>query len=294
MTCTRVSLFAVALVALAGCAGTPSSTPAPAASSRHHSSEAATAAALDQVLAGPQRTSANRARDPYRHPKETLLFFGLRDDMTVLEVWPGAGGWWTEILAPLLAPHGRYIAAGFDPKSDNKYIQDGLKAFQAKLDGDPAGYGKVVVTSLQAPNALSPVPPESVDLVLTFRNFHNWLGSGNAEAMLKAMYDALKPGGILGVEDHRAAPGAPIDPQVQSGYVNEQLTIDLIRKAGFEYLGSSEINANPKDTKDYEMGVWTLPPTYRLGDKDRARYAEIGESDRFTLKFRKPLHAKHH
>jgi predicted methyltransferase len=208
--------------------------------------------------------------------------------MTVLEVWPGAGGWWTEILAPLLSERGKYIAAGWDPKSDSKYVQDGLKAFQAKLDADPAGYAKVEVTALQAPNALHPVPASSVDLVLTFRNLHNWIAGDNAAVMLKAMYEALKPGGILGIEDHRAAPTAPIDPQAQSGYVNEQLVIELIKKAGFEYVGSSEINANPKDTKDYEMGVWTLPPTYRLGDKDRAKYAEIGESDRFTLKFRKP------
>lgn len=252
--------------------------------------DAATSAALDRVLAGAHRSEANRARDPFRHPKETLEFFGIRRDMTVMEIWPGAGGWYTEVLAPLLKDEGRYIAAGWDPNSEIKFVQDGVKSFQAKLESAPELYGKVQVTALQLPNAMSPVPAESVDMVLTFRNLHNWMArEGAATAMLKAMYDALKPGGVLGVVDHRANPALPPDASAKAGYVNEQQAIDLVKSVGFEYLGSSEVNANPKDTKDYEQGVWTLPPTYRLGDKDRARYAAIGESDRFTLKFRKPL-----
>ena len=263
---------------------TPSSRPAPLAQS-----DATTLADLDRVLGGAHRSDAARARDVYRHPKATLAFFGLREDMTVLEVWPGAGGWYTEVLAPLLRAHGRYIAAGWDPKFDNKFVQDGVRSFQAKLDGNPDLYGKVEVTSLQYPGALAPVAPNSVDLVVTFRNLHIWLARDEAApAMLKAMYAALKPGGVLGVVDHRADPAAPVDPHAKLGYVNEQYAIDLVKAAGFEFVASSEVNANPKDTRDYEQGVWTLPPTWRLGDKDRDRYAAIGESDRFTLKFRKP------
>jgi predicted methyltransferase len=253
-------------------------------------SDAATLAALDGVLAGAHRSDAARARDVYRHPKETLEFFGIRADMTVMEIWPGAGGWYTEVLAPLLRDRGRYIAAGWDPKFDSKFVQDGIRSFQAKLDGSADLYGKVEVTALQYPGALAPVPPNSVDLIVTFRNLHNWLARDEAApAMLKAMYAALKPGGVLGLVDHRADPNAPVDPRAKLGYVNERYAIELVRAAGFEYLGASEINANPRDTRDYEQGVWTLPPTWRLGDKDRDRYAAIGESDRFTLKFRKPL-----
>jgi predicted methyltransferase len=291
----------IAAAALASCASGPKpakttakpTPPAPAASAKSAPlpvTDPATLAALDRILSGAHRSDADRARDVYRHPRETLEFFGLRQDMTVMEIWPGAGGWYTELLAPLLRDHGRYIAAGWDPKFDNKFVQDGVRAFQSKLDGNPDLYGKVEVTALQFPAALSPVPPNSVDLVLTFRNLHNWLvRDEEAAAMLRAMYAALKPGGVLGLIDHRADPNAPLDAHAKLGYVNEQLAIALAKAAGFELVGSSEINANPKDTRDYEQGVWTLPPTWRLGDKDRDRYAAIGESDRFTLKFRKPL-----
>lgn len=249
--------------------------------------------ALDSILAGPQRSAANRDRDVYRHPKATLEFFGIRRDLTVMEVWPGKGGWWTEILAPLLRDHGHYIAAQWNPKLDEPFIQDGLKAYHAKLAADPASYGKVTVVALQYPGALSPVAQDSVDLALTFRNLHNWLGNPeDARAMLSAVFRSLKPGGILGIEDHRAASGRPADTQLKLGYVDEAQAIELVKGVGFEYLGSSEVNANAKDTKDYEQGVWTLPPNYRLGDKDRERYKAIGESDRFTLKFRKPLNAR--
>jgi predicted methyltransferase len=288
------ALAAVALLA-AGCAAAPPSrapataTPAAARAAAPAKSDAATLASLDAILKGPQRSDASRARDVYRHPKETLEFFGIRQDQTVMEIWPGAGGWYTEILAPLLRDHGRYIAAGWDPALDSKFVQDGIKAFQTKLEGAPAEYGKVEVVALQYPGALAPVPPNSVDLIVTFRNLHNWMArDAAAPAMLKAMYTALKPGGVLGLVDHRADPKAPADPQAHTGYVNEQLAIRLAQEAGFELVAAAEINANPKDTRDYEQGVWTLPPTWRLGDKDRDRYAAIGESDRFTLKFRKP------
>jgi predicted methyltransferase len=287
-----------ALVGIAGCSATNAqadkSTSTTEAASRPAAglpkTDAATSAAIAKALAGAHRSDANRARDQYRRPRQTLEFFGLRQDMTVMEIWPGAGGWYAEILAPVLRDKGRYVAAGWDPKSEVKFVQDGIKAFQSKLDANPAIYGKTQVTALQLPNAVEPVPPGSVDMVLTFRNLHNWMGrEGAATAMLKAAYDALKPGGILGVVDHRANPSAPVDPAAKSGYVNEQYAVDLVKSVGFEFVGASEVNANPADTKDYEQGVWTLPPTYRLGDRDRSRYAAIGESDRFTLKFRKPL-----
>jgi predicted methyltransferase len=250
--------------------------------------DAATSATLDRVLAGDHRSEANRARDVWRHPKETLTFFGLRQDMTVLEIWPGGGGWYTEILAPTLREHGRYIAASWDPKSKSDYVQENSKKFAAKLAERPDLYDRATVTALQVPDELKPVPDGSVDMVLTFRNIHSWMGNDGAEAMFNAMFAALKPGGILGVSEHRAKNDAPQDPKAKSGYVRTDYAIALAEKAGFELVGESEINANPKDTKDHPNGVWSLPPTFEGGDVDRGRFAAIGESDRFTLKFRKP------
>jgi len=249
---------------------------------------ATTAQMLDAALSGDQRSPANAARDTWRHPKETLAFFGLQSEMTVMEVWPGANGWYTEILAPVLRDRGRLIVASWDPKVDNAYVQQGLSAFRAKLDGRPDLYDKVEVVALHYPTAVNPVPPGSVDMVLTFRNIHNWMPRGAARPMLEAMYAALKPGGILGVVEHRAATDQPQDEKARSGYVREDYAIALIESVGFKLLGSSEINANPADTRDYDQGVWTLPPTLRLGAAGREKYLAIGESDRFTLKFQKP------
>ncbi|MGB5133159.1 MAG: methyltransferase domain-containing protein [Steroidobacteraceae bacterium] len=287
MTISRAILptLLVAATLFGGCTGTGATKPAAAAPV----TDAATIATLDRTLAGDHRSVANRARDVYRHPKETLSFFGLRQDMTVLEVWPGGGGWYTEVLAPVLRDHGHYIAAGFDPKMDSKYQQDGIKAFADKLASRPDLYGKATVTALQHPNALQPVPDDSVDMVLTFRNLHNWMSRDAAEPMLAAMFRALKPGGILGMVEHHASDSVPQDPHAKSGYVREDYAIALAKAAGFELIGKSSINANPKDAKDYPQGVWTLPPTFREGDVNRERYAAIGESDRFTLRFRKPL-----
>jgi predicted methyltransferase len=251
--------------------------------------DAATLATLDKVLAGDHRSEQNKARDAFRHPKETLAFFGLRQDMTVLEIWPGGGGWYTEVLAPVLREHGQYIAAGQDPKSESKYAQDNLKKFADKVAARPDLYDRAKETALQAPNELHPVPDGSVDMVLTFRNVHNWMGGGNADAMFKAMYAALKPGGILGVEEHRAKNSGPQDPKAESGYVRTDYLVALAQKAGFKLIGESEINANPKDTADHPEGVWSLPPTLRGGDTDREKFVAIGESDRQTLRFRKPL-----
>ena len=269
---------------VAGCTSAPAVPEAPAGPVP----EARAEALLDAAIAGDHRSPASVARDAWRHPRETLLFFGLRPDMTVMEIWPGAGGWYTEILAPVLRDRGRLLAATFDPASDNQFVQESLRAYRAKLDARPDVYDKVEVVALHYPTAMNPVPPDSVDLVLTFRNIHNWMPRDAAKPMLEAMYAALRPGGTLGVVEHRAAAGQPQDPKARSGYVSEDYAIDLIESVGFRLVGRSEVNANPADTRDYELGVWTLPPTLRLGDKDRDRYLAIGESDRFTLRFEKP------
>lgn len=251
------------------------------------SSRQATSQRLDVILAGSHRSEANRARDIWRHPKETLLFFGVRPEMTVLEVWPDPGGWYTEVLAPLVRERGKYYAAVLDAApgvaNQEKRVQD----FRQKLAANPALYDKVIVSPMYT-DGRDIAPPESVDMIVTFRNIHNWMARGTAEKAFAAMYRALKPGGVLGVVEHRGNPAVPQDPQAKSGYVNEQYAIDLITAQGFRLDAKSEINANPRDTKDYEQGVWTLPPVYRLGDRDREKYAAIGESDRFTLKFVKP------
>ncbi len=250
--------------------------------------DSATLATLDKVLAGDHRSAENRARDAWRHPKETLAFFGFRQDMAVMEIWPGGGGWYTEVLAPALREHGRYIAADRNPNSESKYTQDNLKKFADKLASRPDLYDRVKVTALEAPDALHPVPDGSVDMVVTFRNIHNWMGGDNADAMFQAMYAALRPGGILGVVEHRASSEQPQDPKAKSGYVRTDHVIALASKAGFKLIGESEINANPRDDRDHPDGVWSLPPTLRGGDKDRDKYLAIGESDRQTLRFRKP------
>ena len=259
-----------------------------AAASDPPETDAATRATLDRVLAGDHRSDANRARDKYRHPKQTLEFFGLRQDMTVMEVSPGGGGWYTEILAPTLREHGQYIAAGWDPNSTSEYVKTNSKKFADKLAARPDLYDRAKVTALQAPNALKPVPDGTVDMVVTFRNIHGWMGNDSADATIKAMYAALKPGGILGVVEHRAKADQPQDPKAKSGYVREDYAIAMIERAGFKLIGKSEVNANPKDTADHPEGVWTLPPTLELGDVDRDKYLAIGESDRFTLRFQKP------
>jgi predicted methyltransferase len=246
-------------------------------------------AALDQVLAGKHRDPKNAARDQYRHPKETLEFFGIKPGMTVVEIWPSAG-WWTEILAPYLKDDGKYYAAWFatEWKNTPDFLKEREKGFDAMIAGKPELYGKVIKTKLLPPDFVDIAPKGSADMVLTFRNVHNWAKAGSTEMMFKSFYDALKPGGILGVKDHRAAPGTPFKQQIDSGYMTQDYVIEAAEAAGFRFVGSSEVNANPKDTKDYEAGVWTLPPTLRLGEKDREKYLAIGESDRMTLKFVKP------
>jgi predicted methyltransferase len=262
-------------------AAAPSTAPAAA-----QEMDPGTRAALKQVLAGDQRSEANKARDRYRHPEETLAFFGVRQGMTVVEIWPGAG-WYTEVLAPLLKGNGTFYAAGIDRSVTSEGGQRQVKAYADKLAARPDLYGEVKVTEL-SPTKLEIAPPGSADMVLTFRNVHNFQMMGWEDQAFQAFYKALKPGGILGIEDHRAPADKPQDPKAPSGYLREDYVIRLAEKAGFKLVGKSEINANPKDTKDYPGGVWTLPPTLRLGDQDRAKYQAIGESDRMTLKFIKP------
>jgi len=244
---------------------------------------------LDHAIAGNHRDAKNMARDIYRHPKETLLFFGLEANMTVVEIWPG-GGWYTEILAPVLRDKGKLYAASFavQAKNTSELRKEIKRDFLKKLAQHPEIYGRIIHTQLQAPEYVNIGPHGKADMVLTFRNVHNWAKDGTADSTFKAFYEVLKPGGILGVTDHRANPGTPFEDMVRSGYVTEDYVIELAKRAGFQLVAKSEINANPKDTKDHPKGVWTLPPTLRLGDQDREKYLAIGESDRMILTFVKP------
>ena len=189
------------------------------------------------------------------------------------------------MIAPYLQGNGTYVAAGWDPESPVEFIRKGAERYKNKLAEYPDLYSDVQMSILMHPDNMDFAPENSLDMVLTFRNIHNWMGRGYEDDMFNAMYKALKPGGILGVVEHRGNPAVAQDPKSESGYVNQDYAIALAEKAGFKLVETSEINANPNDTKDYEKGVWTLPPTLRAGDEPR--YREIGESDRFTLKFSK-------
>jgi predicted methyltransferase len=241
---------------------------------------------LTRILAGEQRSEENRARDAYRHPKQTLLFFGIRPEMSVLEVWPEPG-WYTEVLAPLLRDKGTYYAALIAADPASPYTTKRLAAYHQLLAAHPELYDRVQVVALPVDGG-DVVSPGSLDMVVTFRNLHNWMAAGDASQVIATLYRALKPGGVLGIVEHRGNPAVPQDPRAKSGYVNEDYAIRLIEAQGFRLVAKSQVNSNPKDTKDYEQGVWTLPPSYRLGEKDHEKYAAIGESDRFTMRFVKP------
>ena len=212
---------------------------------------------------------------------------GLAQSQTVVELWPG-GGYWTDILGPYLAPHGHlYVAlpkAGVDADEDT-----GVVRWRKRFTSQPARYGTIIQTTL-GPGEFDIAPPGSVDLVLTFRNLHNWMDGGYASEAMAACFRALKPGGVFGIEEHRGSSDRPQDPKAKDGYVRQDYTIALAQQAGFVLIGSSEMLSNPRDTKDWVDGVWTLPPTLSQGDKERERYVAIGEADNFVLKFRKPMH----
>jgi predicted methyltransferase len=238
---------------------------------------------LARLASAPHRTERNVVRDPHRHPLETLAFFGVREDSTVVEILPGSGGYYMELLAPWLKEKGRYVAANRDELAVSPYKEDHQKLLE-RLRAEPALYDRVLVTKFNG-DQHEIASPGSADFVLTFRNLHNWIERGEVEAALRAFHRALKPGGVLGVVDHRGRTDLPQQAQMKSGYVREDYAIEVIEKAGFRLDGRSEVNANPRDGKDHPAGVWSLPPTYRLKDQDRAKYQAIGESDRFTLRF---------
>jgi predicted methyltransferase len=245
---------------------------------------------LNSAVDNPTRSAKFIARDSARHPLEELTFFGITPQSTVVEVWPG-GGYWTEILAPLLHDHGGYYVAlqgkggseAADAEADKLNV-----LLRGKIDADKAAYGKVVPTVFGVGQG-EIAPPGSADFVLSFRNLHNWMKDGFAPEAFATFYRALKPGGVLGLEEHRGQRDTAQDPKAEDGYVRQDYAIALAEKAGFQFAGSSEINANLKDTANWPKGVWTLPPTLKLGEQDRAKYEAVGEADNFVLKFRKPV-----
>lgn len=286
----RLPLAALLAAVLAACAAAPAR--APATAGENADAGAATADATDAQLQGAVQASSrdpkNVARDVYRHPLETLRFFGVRPEQTLIEITPGAG-WYTEILAPLLGANGQYVAAIPDDAIPNQpaYRYRLNKELRAKLAAAPGTYRD---PALRAFDPMAPQfgPAGSADVVLTFRNAHNWVADATADAYFKAFFDVLKPGGTLGVVDHRAKPGTDLETMKKSGYLTEALVIDYATRAGFVLEARSEINANPKDSTDHPNGVWTLPPSNNHDPADDAKYKAIGESDRMTLRFRKP------
>lgn len=241
------------------------------------------------AVASTSRMISNIMRDAHRNPARTLEFFALKGDHTVVEIWPG-DGWYTEILAPLLRDEGKLIAAHFDPQGGPEYFAKSRSDFERKLQRRAKVYDRVELTTLNYDPDQIMVEPGSADRVVTFRNVHNWLAAGMDETrvVFAKMYAALKPGGMLGLVEHSARPGTSVEQMVETGYVDEQLVVDLAEEAGFELVSRSPINENPQDLADHPYGVWSLPPTLRGGTEDRVRYMGIGESDRMTLLFVKP------
>lgn len=240
---------------------------------------------LNAATHAPTRRADYVKRDIYRHPVETLQFMGIKPDMKVVEIWPG-GGWYTEILAPYLKDHGLLYAAHFDPMMENNQLVSALQRFEEKMQSNDI-YSKVIITVFNPPEETDIAPAGTADMVLTFRNLHNWLQKGQSsfDSAITAIHKALKPGGVLGVVEHRLNPSIKAPKGFKGGYVDQEFTIKKIEALGFKLVAQSEINANKEDTTDHPKGVWTLPPRLALGDKDKAKYVKIGESDRMTLKF---------
>lgn len=261
-------------------------TPAPVSEAEHKQDEVVLPKSAQAAVNSSYRTLENTNRDQYRHPLETLNFFGVKPNMTVVEITPGAG-WYTEILTPLLATEGQYIAA-IPPAGENKGMNETSAKVIAWIKSHKEFEGHATIADFAPPDSLVLAPEGSADMVLTFRNIHNWMARGYERAVFESFFKSLKPGGVLGIEEHRANPKAPRDGKASSGYVLEKDVIRLAESVGFKLAAKSEINANKRDTKNYPDGVWTLPPTLRLKDQDREKYMAIGESDRMTLRFVKP------
>ena len=250
---------------------------------------------LQAAVDGAWRKPEDRKRDPWRHPVQTLDFFGVKPGVTVVELWPG-GGWYADILAPFLAATGgKLYEAQFQPSPDDPAAQQVIDGFKARFMAKPSLYGTPQITAF-GPTSKDLCPPGTADVVLFLRNVHNWMGAGLAEKVLKDALTALKPGGVLGVEEHRAPDGPAQDSLASNGYVQQRYVVKLAQEAGFKLEAVSEINANAKDTHEHPFGVWTLPPTRRSSPRgqpddkafDHSKYDAIGESDRMTLRFRKP------
>ncbi|MEK6638682.1 MAG: methyltransferase type 11 [Pseudomonadota bacterium] len=267
----RTSIMIASAIAATAVVATPMLTARPTVANQ----------SLAAAVAAPHRSDINKARDKYRNPVGTLAFFGVKPTDNVVELYPG-GGWYTEILAPYLGAKGSYTVAS--------PVGRGADSIAKKLDGDSALYGKVKRANFPIKDAGTPVAPGSADVALTFRNVHNWRfgGTDAAQTAFNQIYAMLKPGGVLGIVEHRLPESMDSALEEKSGYMKKSSVIGFATKAGFKLVGESDINANPKDTHAWPDGVWTLPPVYRLGDKDREKYAAIGESDRMTLKFVKP------
>ena len=247
------------------------------------------ASAISAASTGEHRSADNIARNQYRHPTDTLEFFGLTQDMTVLEIHPGAL-WYTEILAPVLKADGQLIVAGHDISIENQpdYRYSQQASMEERLSKEDTIFGAVKIATFTPPQGIELGEPASVDMVLTFRNFHGWIRDGVGSTNMQAFYQVLKPGGVLGVVQHRTdMPGLLASGKI-NGYVSEAQMIELAEAAGFVLEARTDINANPRDNHQHPEGVWTLPPTLRLGETNRQSYIDIGESDRMTLRFRKP------
>lgn len=311
MSNTRVlttSVLSLGLgLALGACNKTPEETVTaddaqtdPAAPTEVDEQEPASAVApefpdLDAALAGAHRSDDNKARDAARRPKQTLEFFGIERTMTVAELWPG-GGWYTDILGPYLRDEGTLIVTNWPTDGESRYAEYGKK-FAGKISAAPEVYGDVTIVTAPTDKdqAWELAPEGTLDAVVTFRNSHGWHNNGQTQQIYGAAFRALKPGGILGVVQHRAAEGANPDETSPMGYLPQAFVVENVVAAGFELVEASELNANPNDTKDYPGGVWTLPPNLRgpergteQSEEDKAKYMAIGESDRMTLKFKKP------
>lgn len=272
----RLALFISTLMLASACS-----------SKKPEAVKAALPATIEEAVASSYRTEENKKRDQYRHPVETLKFFGLRPEMTVVEIYPGAG-WYMEVIAPFVAQKGKYIMATPSVNPEKPYTVINDQKIKTWMSLNPEVSRNMVMATFDLPTKTEIAPENSVDMVLTFRNVHNWISIKAEKEAFKAFYKALKPGGVLGVVEHRENPNK-YDPLAKNGYVRAKDVTRMAKEAGFRLAAKSEVNANPKDTKDHPEGVWTLPPTLKLGEKDKEKYLAIGESDRMTLKFIKPV-----